>query len=155
ALNTLLEDKGVRVGLITTKGFRDIYEIGRQWRGDDVFNLFAPAPKMLLERNRIYEARGRLDYTGAVITPLDRDDVERAARALIDQNVEAIAVCFLFSYANPAHEREAAEVIRTLAPDMYVSLSSEVNPEWREYERTASTVANAYIGPPVSRYLKR
>jgi N-methylhydantoinase A len=155
ALNTLLEDKGVRVGLITTRGFRDVYEIGRQWRGDDVFNLFAPAPKMLLERDRIHEARGRLDYTGAVVTPLDRGDVERAARALVDQKVEAIAVCFLFSYANPAHEREAADIIRAVAPDIYISLSSDVNPEWREYERTASTVANAYIGPPVSRYLKR
>ena len=155
ALNTLLEDKGVRVGLITTKGFRDVYEIGRQWRGDDVFNLFAPAPKMLLTRDRIYEARGRLDYTGAIVTPLNRDDVEKAARALVVQKVEAIAVCFLFSYANPTHEREAAEIIRAIAPDIYISLSSEVNPEWREYERTASTVANAYIGPPVSRYLKR
>ena len=68
--------------------------------------------------------------------------------------VEAIAVCFLFAYANPAHEQAAAEIIREIAPELYVSLSSEVNPEWREYERTASTVANAYIGPPVSRYLR-
>ena len=77
----------------------------------------------------------------------------RAARKLVADGVEAIAVCFLFAYANPAHEKAAAEIIRDIAPHLYVSLSHEVNPEWREYERTASTVANAYIGPPVSRYL--
>ncbi len=155
ALNTLLEDKGVRVGLITTKGFRDVYEIGRQWRGEEVFNIFAPAPKMLCERDCIYEARGRLDYAGREIAPLDRGDVEHAVRNLVAQGVEAIAVCLLFSYTNAAQEREVAGIIRDIAPGIYVSLSSEVNPEWREYERTASTVANAYIGPPVSRYLRR
>src|SRR5579871_1466149 len=153
ALNTLLEDKGVRVGLITTAGFRDVYEIGRQWRGDEVFNLFAPAPKMLLGRDDICEVRERLDFRGEVVTPLDRTDVERAARTLVARGVEAIAVAFLFAYTNPRHEQEAAEIIRSVAPGLYVSLSSEVNPEWREYERTASTVANAYIGPPVARYL--
>jgi N-methylhydantoinase A len=153
ALNTLLEGKGVRVGLITTAGFRDVYEIGRQWRGDEVFNLFAPAPKMLLTRDNILEVRERLDFRGEVVTPLDRADVERAARVLVARGVEAIAVAFLFAYTNPRHEQEAAEVIRGVAPGLYVSLSSEVNPEWREYERTASTVANAYIGPPVARYL--
>ncbi len=154
ALNTLLEDKGVRIGLLTTKGFRDVYEIGRQWRGDDVFNLFAPAPKMLLTRNRIAEIGERLDYQGHVIEPLNREDVEQAVKHLLTLDIEAIAVSFLFSYTNPAHEREAAAIIRAIAPQLYVSLSSDVNPEWREYERTASTVANAYIGPPVSRYLK-
>ena len=154
ALNTMLEGKGARVGLITTRGFRDVYEIGRQWRGDEVFNIFAPAPKMLLTRDRIHEVRERLDFTGNVIEPLDADDVAAAARKLIAQGVEAVAVCFLFAYANPAHEQAAAKIIRDIAPDLYVSLSHQVNPEWREYERTASTVANAYIGPPVSRYLR-
>src|SRR5947199_1182161 len=83
ALNTLLEDKGVRVGLITTAGFRDVYEIGRQWRGDDVFNLFAPAPKMLLGRDDIFEVSERLDFRGEVVAPLNRADVERAAQELI------------------------------------------------------------------------
>ena len=90
---------------------------------------------------------------GDVIAPLDEADVAAAMRALVADGVEAIAVCFLFAYANPAHERAAAKIVRAIAPDLYLSLSSEVNPEWREYERTASTVANAYIGPPVSRYL--
>ncbi len=155
ALNTLLEDKGVRVGLITTAGFRDVYEIGRQWRGDDVFNLFAPAPKMLTTRDLIHEVHGRLDFLGKEIAPLSTQDVERAARALVEAGVEAIAVCLLHAYASPAHEKAAADVIRRVAPGLFVSLSSEVNPEWREYERTATTVANAYIGPPVSRYLQQ
>ncbi len=154
ALNTLLEDKGARVGLLTTAGFRDVYEIGRQWRGEDVFNIFAPAPKMLLTRDRIAEVRERLDFRGDVVVPLERGDVERGARALIAQSVEAIAIAFLFAYASPRHEQEAAAIIREIAPELYLSLSSEVNPEWREYERTASAVANAYIGPPVARYLR-
>jgi N-methylhydantoinase A len=153
ALNTLLQDKGVRVGLLTTRGFRDVYEIGRQWRGDEVFNIFAPAPKMLLTRDLIHEIGERLDARGGVIASLASEDVERAVRRLVADGVEAIAVCFLFAYANPAHERQAAAIIRSLAPQLYVSLSSDVNPEWREYERTASTVANAYIGPPVAHYL--
>src|SRR5262249_32534718 len=153
ALNTLLEGKGVPTGLLTTRGFRDVYEIGRQWRGEDVFNINAPAPRMLLTRDRIHEVRERLDARGEVVEPLVADDVVNAVRALVADGVEAIAVCFLFAYANPAHEQAAAKVIRDIAPNLYLSLSHEVNPEWREYERTASTVANAAIGPPVARYL--
>jgi N-methylhydantoinase A len=153
ALNTMLEGKGVRVGLLITRGFRDVYEIGRQWRGEEVFNIFAPAPKMLLTRDRIFEVGERLDSRGGVVEPLSRDDVAAAVCRLVADGIEAVAVCFLFAYSNPAHERAAAKIIRGIAPDLYVSLSHEVNPEWREYERTASTVANAYIGPPVSRYL--
>ena len=155
ALNTLLEDKGVKTGLIVNAGFRDVYEIGRQWRGEEVFNLFAPAPKMLLTRDLIHEVKGRLDYRGEVVEPLDADAVARAARALAAAGAQSIGVCLLFSFTNPAHEREAAAIIRDVAPGVFVSLSSEVNPEWREYERTASTVANAYIGPPVARYLEQ
>ena len=154
ALNTMLEGKGVRVGLLTTRGFRDVYEIGRQWRGEEVFNIFAPAPKMLLTRDRIIQIRERLGAQGEVIELLAKEDVAGAVRKLVADGVEAVAVCFLFAYANPVHEQAAAEIIRRIAPDLYVSLSHEVNPEWREYERTASTVANAYIGPPVSRYLR-
>ena len=154
ALNTMLEGKGVKVGLLTTKGFRDVYEIGRQWRGSEVFNMYAPAPKMLLTRDRVHEVRERLDYSGDVVTPIQLADVEQAVAALLKEGTAAIAVSFLFSYANPKHEQAAAEVIRRMAPDVYVSLSSDVNPQWREYERTASAVANAYIGPPTARYLQ-
>ncbi len=153
ALNTLLEDKGARVGLLTTAGFRDVYEIGRQWRGEDVFNFFAPPPRMLLTRDRIFEVRERLDHRGDIVAPLDESDVAAAVRALVADGVEAIAICFLFAFANPAHEERAAQIARAIAPGLYLSLSSAVNPEWREYERTASTVANAAIGPPVAKYL--
>jgi N-methylhydantoinase A len=153
ALNTLLEGKGVRTGLITTRGFRDVYEIGRQWRGEEVFNIFAPAPKMLLTRDRIFEVRERLGPQGEVIEKLAAEEVAAAASRLLADGVEAIAVCFLFSYADPAHELAAAAIIRSIAPNLFVSLSHEVDPQWREYERTASTVANAYIGPPVACYL--
>ncbi len=154
ALNTMLEGKGVRVGLLTTRGFRDVYEIGRQWRGADVFNMYAPAPRMLLTRDNVHEVRERLDYRGEVLEAIDTTDVERAVARLLENGIEAIAVSFLFAYANPAHEQAAAAVIRRLAPSMYVSLSSDVNPQWREYERTASAVANAYIGPPTAKYLQ-
>src|SRR3954449_13020159 len=107
ALNTLLEGRGARVGLMTTRGFRDVYEIGRQWRGEDVFNIFAPAPKMLLTRDRIFEVHERLNAKGEVIEPLVADDVANAVKALVADGVEAVAVCFLFAYANPAHERAA------------------------------------------------
>src|SRR5438270_1615753 len=100
ALNTMLENKGVRVGLLTTHGFRDVYEIGRQWRGDEVFNIFAPAPKMLLTRDRIFEIRERLGSRGEVIEPLVPEDVSDAVAKLVAEGVEAIAVCFLFAYAN-------------------------------------------------------
>src|ERR1700744_2928791 len=126
ALNMMLEGKGVRVGLLTTKGFRDIYEIGRQWRGTDVFNLYSPAPKMLLKREHIQEIDERLNYRGEVVTPIDTADIEHAVKALIDADVQAIAVSFLFSYANPAHEQTVAEVIRRIAPHIYISLSSDV-----------------------------
>ncbi len=154
ALNTLIEGKGARVGLITTRGFRDVYEIGRQWRGEAVFNIFAPAPKMLLTRDRIFEVRERIGTQGEVVEPLAAEDVADAVRKLVAQGVEAVAVCLLFAYANPAHERAVAEIARAIAPGLTVSLSHEVNPEWREYERTATTVANAHIGPPVARYLR-
>src|SRR5947207_391768 len=136
ALNTMLEGRGVRVGLITTRGFRDVYEIGRQWRGEDVFNIFAPAPKMLLTRDRILEVCERLGSRGEVIELMAEEDVRAAVRKLMADGVEAIAVCFLFAYANPIHEQAAAEIIRAMAPHIYLSLSHEVNPEWREYERT-------------------
>ena len=155
ALNTLLEDKGVPVGLITTAGFRDVYEIGRQWRGDDVFNLFAPAPKMLLARDRIFEVRERLDCHGEVVEPrwTSGRRATRPARWSPD-GVEAVAVAFLFAYANPrARAGGGRDHPRHRAHCSTSRCRARSIPEWREYERTASTVANAYIGPPVARYL--
>src|SRR6516165_9793082 len=109
---------------------------------------------MLLTRDRILEVRERLGPKGELIEPLAAAHVSAALHKLRANGVEAVAICFLFAYADPRHEKEAADIIRAIAPDLYVSLSHEVNPEWREYERTAATVANAYIGPPVARYLR-
>ncbi|MBI2849181.1 MAG: hydantoinase/oxoprolinase family protein [Chloroflexi bacterium] len=152
-VNTLLEETGAMCGLLTTKGFRDVYEIGRQWRGHDVYNLFIDGPKMLMPRQCIKEVSERLNYRGEVVRGLDLGEVSKSLRELVELGVESIAVCFLFSFANPVHEREVAQAIKEIYPMAYVSLSSEVNPEFREYERTSTTVANAYIGPKVSSYL--
>src|SRR5262249_57657141 len=122
--DAMLGGKGGRVGRVARRGLRDAYEIGRQWRGDEVFNIFPPPPKMLLTRDCIHEVEERLDARGEVVSPLSRDDVVQAIRVLLAQGVEAVAVCFLFSYANPAHEREAAKIIGEIAPGLYVSLSS-------------------------------
>src|SRR5207247_8607474 len=108
---------------------------------------------MLLTRDRIFEIRERVGARGEIIEPLVAEDVRLAVSKLAACGIEAVAVCFLFAYANPAHGKAAAEIIRTVAPDPYLSLSHEVNPEWREYERTASTVANAYTRTTDSRYL--
>ena len=152
ALNTVLEEKGSRTGLLTTQGFRDVYEIARQWKGEEVFNIFYPGGKRFVPRRRIAEVPERLDKSGDVLVPLDPDALDEAVAGLMEQGIDALAVAFLFSYVNPAHERLAAEHIRSRYPDLFVSLSSEVNPVWREYERTATTVLNAYLGPRMEQY---
>ena len=152
ALNTVLEEKGSRTGLLTTRGFRDVYEIARQWKGHEVFNIFYPGAKRFVPRRRVAEVGERLDKSGDVLVPLDLDAVDEAVASLLEQGIDALAVAFLFSYVNPAHERLAAEHIRSRYPDLFVALSSEVNPVWREYERTATTVLNAYLGPRMEQY---
>ena len=153
ALNTVLEEKGSRTGLLTTQGFRDVYEIARQWKGEEVFNIFYPGGKRFVPRRRIAEVPERLDKSGGVMVPLDLDAVDEAMAGLMEQGIDALAVAFLFAYVNPAHERLVAEHIRSRYPGLFVSLSSEVNPVWREYERTATTVLNAYLGPRMEQYV--
>ncbi len=152
ALNTVLEEKGSRTGLLTTRGFRDVYEIARQWKGHEVFNIFYPGATRFVPRRRVAEVSERLDKSGEVMVPLDLEAVDEAMAVLMEQGIDALAIAFLFSYVNPAHERLAAEHIRSRYPDLFVSLSSEVNPVWREYERTATTVLNAYLGPRMEQY---
>ena len=152
ALNTVLEEKGSNTGLLTTRGFRDVYEIARQWKGHEVFNIFYPGGKRFVPRRRVAEVPERLDKSGEVLAPLDLDAVDEAVAGLMEQGIDALAVAFLFSYVNPEHERLAAERIRSRYPGLFVSLSSEVNPVWREYERTATTVLNAYLGPRMEQY---
>ena len=154
AINTVLERKGARAALITTKGFRDVYAIGRGNR-IEAFNLFFHRPRPLVERSLTFEVPERINAAGEVLIPLDETAVEELARALLKQRVEAVAVCLLHAYANPAHERRIGEIVRRAMPDVFVTLSHEILREYREYERTSTTALNAYVGPVVQAYLSR
>ena len=142
-----------RVALLTTEGFRDVLEIGRQNRAE-VYNLFVRRPKPLVERADRIGVRERLDHRGAVVVPLDRASLDAAVAQLERSDVHAVAVSFLHAYVNPAHERAVAEALRERLPSVDVTLSSEIDPEYREYERTSTTVVNALLVPLVKRYLE-
>ena len=152
--NAIIERKGARLGLITTRGFRDILEMGSEQRYD-IYDLFVAFPDPLAARNLRLEVDERIDARGEVITPLDAATVATAAQTLKSAGCAAIAVSFLHSYANPAHEQQAAAIIRRLYPDIAISLSSEVVAEMGEYQRTVTTCANAYVQPLMARYLER
>lgn len=151
ATNALLERKGARTALVTTSGFRDVLVIGRQNR-PDLYDLSPALPLPIVPANLRLEINERVDARGAVLRRLDLDEVERLAGILsADRELESAAVCFLFSFLNPAHEQAVAERLRTLG--LFVSVSHEILPEYREYERTATTVVNAYVAPVLDRYL--
>jgi len=152
--NTVIERKGARVGLITTKGFRDSIEMGGEIRYD-LYDLFLERPEPLAPRYLRVEVDERVDAEGRVLRPLSRESVRAAAESLLREGVEAIAVCFLHSYRNDSHERLAKEVLREIVPDLPVCISSEVAPEIREFERGSTTVANAYVLPLMRDYLAR
>ncbi|MGQ0567990.1 MAG: hydantoinase/oxoprolinase family protein [Armatimonadota bacterium] len=151
--NTLLERKGALVGLITTQGFRDILEIRTEQRYD-IYDLFLRYPQPLSPRYVRRGVRERVDRDGRQLEPVDADEVRRILADFKAQDVGAVAVCFLHAFRNPANERRVEEIIRAEWPDVPISLSSTIAPEIREYERTSTTVANAYVQPLVARYLK-
>jgi N-methylhydantoinase A len=152
ASNAILELKGAKTGLITTKGFRDVLEI-RNLRMPHLYDLTWQKPPPLVERYLRVVVEERINANGAVEQPLDPADAERAVEALLAEGVEAIAVCLLHAYANPVHEQVIQEVIARRAPHLSVCISSDVLPEIKEYERTSTTVINTYIMPIVARYL--
>ncbi|HET7344180.1 MAG TPA: hydantoinase/oxoprolinase family protein [Methylomirabilota bacterium] len=152
ATNAIIEGKTARVGMLVTRGFRDILEIGRQIRSR-LYDVHLQKPAPLVPREWSLEIDERLDAEGRVLQPLDLAEVRRAARTLERAGVEAIVVCFLHSYLNPAHERAAAAVLRELLPRTYLSVSSEVCPEFREYLRGSTAAVNAAVMPIVSRYV--
>jgi N-methylhydantoinase A len=154
ATNALIERRGARTGLLTTEGFRDVIEIGAESRFDQ-YDLGLEKPPALVARPLRKGVPERIDVEGRVLLPLDQAAVLDAARFFAAEGVESLAIAFLHSYANPAHEREAAALIRSVLPDIEMSLSSEVSPEMREYERFSTTVANAYVQPIVAGYLGR
>lgn len=153
ATNAILEMKGVRTAHVTTKGFRDVLEM-RRLRVPQLYDLQYVTPPPLVPRRLRFEVAERIAPTGEVRRPLDESEVRDIAFVLKAKEVEAVSICFLHSYVNPTHEREAAEILReVLGDDVYISCSSEVLPEIREYERTSTVVVNAYIGPIMDRYL--
>jgi len=154
ATNALLERHGARTALVTTAGFADVLAIGRQDR-PALYDLQPSRPPPLVPAERRHEVPERLDAEGTVLTPLDEDAVRRLADTLAEQDVESVALVFLFSYQNPAHEKRAAALLRDALPDVPITRSSALLPEYREYERTATTVVNAYVRPQVARYLER
>jgi len=154
ASNAILEHKGARTGLITTRGFRDVLEI-RTLRMPRLYDIAWTKPPPLVERYLRVEVDERINVKGAVERPLREADVRQAVDKLLKEGVEAIAVCLLHSYVNPAHERMIKAIIEEMAPQLTLSISSEVLPEIKEYERTSTTVINAYVRPIVESYLSR
>jgi N-methylhydantoinase A len=154
ATNALIERRGVRTGLVTTQGFRDVLELGTESRFDQ-YDITMDKPPPLVPRRLRFGVPERVAADGAVLLPLDELAVRGAAAALREAGVQSVAVAFLHAYANPAHERRAAEILRDAMPGISLSLSSEVSPEMREYERFSTTAANAYVQPIVASYLLR
>jgi N-methylhydantoinase A len=152
ATNAIIERKGAKTGLLTTEGHRDSLEIRDEGRYD-LYDLFLENPKPLVPRRHRLGVKERVLADGSVYQPIDLDDARQKIKTLLDEGVEAIAVCFLHSYQNPAHERSVMPLIRQLAPNVKVSISSEVAPEIREYPRTSTTVTNVYVQDLVERYL--
>src|SRR5262249_21372473 len=152
--NIVIERKGRNVALLTTRGFRDVLVIGREKRYQ-LYDLFIEKPSPLVPRSRVREVTERIAFDGEVLTSLDETELRATVRALAKEGVTSLAVCFLHAYANPAHERRTAEIVRAEAPHVAVSLSSDVSPVIREYERTSTTVVNAYVMTAVRDYLER
>ncbi|GLX97281.1 hydantoinase/oxoprolinase family protein [Herbidospora sp. NBRC 101105] len=154
-LNAVLERRGGPTGIITNEGFRDVFLIGRgNVPPDHMYDFQYERPESLVRRRHTAGVRGRLDYRGRVVEELDPDSVRAAARTLVEEHgVHGIAVCFLHSYLNPAHEREAAAIIREAYPQVSLSLSTDIVREYREYERTSTTVLEAYIRPIFESYV--
>ena len=152
ATNALLERRGARMALVTTEGFRDVLEIARQNRAS-LYDLAMDRPPPLVPRELRFTVKERMGPEGE-IEPLDEESLGRAVEALEESGVEAVAVCLLFAFAHPGHERRVGEALREALPEVHVSLSSEVLPEFREYERFSTTAADAYLGPKLAAYLK-
>jgi N-methylhydantoinase A len=154
ATNALIERRGAKTALITTNGFRDVIEMRTESRFE-LYDLNLVLPEPLLARNRRYVVNERVEATGRVLIPLNRAEVEALADELAEANYESIAVGLLHSYVNDAHERMIRDVLTEKLPGVMISLSSEVSPQMREYERFNTTIANAYIKPLMKTYLDR
>ncbi|MFZ0448854.1 MAG: hydantoinase/oxoprolinase family protein [Desulfatiglandaceae bacterium] len=153
-INSIIERKGARTGLITTKGFRDILELGRESRYS-VYDIFAEFPQPLIPRRFRFEVDERIRSDGSILKSLDPEEARSIIRRLLNMEVESIAVCLINSFENPVHELMIKEIIREEAPNLTVSISYEVLPQIKEYERTSTTATNAYVKPLTKRYLSK
>jgi N-methylhydantoinase A len=153
--NALLEGKGVKTGLLVTRGFRGIYEVGEQARpyGPAIFDVLYDKPAMLVPASLTGEVAERVDFKGNVLMPLDEGALRQTVRTLSGRGIESLAVCLLFSFLHPEHEARVREIVAEEAPELGVSLSSEVLPQIREYYRLSTTVINAYLQPILARYI--
>src|ERR1700730_14760961 len=154
ATNALIQHKGVPTGLVTTDGFRDLLEIGRQKR-PDLYDIFADKPPTLVERSLRLGVAERLRHTGEVEIALDEAAVRAAARKLRAARVSAVAISFLYSFVRPEHELRAKEIVQEEYPEAFICTSHEIAPEFREFERLSTAVVNAYLGPVMKRYIDR
>jgi N-methylhydantoinase A len=152
AINAILTKGGAATGLLTTRGFRDVFEIRRSDRGD-MFNYWWRAPDPLVSRQNRYEIGERVAFDGTIVTELNEDDVADAVARMRARGIESVAICFLNSFVNPEHELRTKAIVQELWPEVYVCASGEIAPEILEFERTATTTANAYVGPIMQSYL--
>ena len=152
--NALIERRGAATALVTTSGFRDVLEIARQ-RRPELYNLQTVRPEPLVPRDLRFEVSERIQHDGSVLKPLAEDEVRRLVPVLRASGVRAVAICFLFSFLNPVHERRVKEILEQELPDLFISVSSDIVPEFREYERTSTVVMNSYLGPLMRTYIDR
>ncbi len=150
--NTLIERKGAKTALVTTSGMRDVLDIGREWRYD-IYDLEIELPQPLIEKGDRIEVDERLDARGGELSPLSAQEIDRVVNELRDLNVASVAISLLHSYVNPTHEKKIAESVKAALPHMCVSLSSDLAREIKEFERTSTVAANAYVKPLVATYL--
>lgn len=152
ATNTIIERKGALCALVTTEGFRDVLELGR-FRSPRLYDLTYQKPKPLIDRRLRFEVSGRIDSSGAIVKPLDEEGLKTVAAQIRKQGVQSLAICFVNSHINPAHEQRALRILQELLPEMSISASTNLVPQIGEYERTSTTVVNAYIQPVVQHYV--
>ncbi|OLN26614.1 hydantoinase/oxoprolinase family protein [Desulfosporosinus metallidurans] len=152
-LNAFLQRRGAKVAIITTKGFKDVYEIGRGNR-TEMYSMYFRKPKPLVERKDVFEVNERVLFDGTVEVSLDKDNVVRVAEEIKKRGFDSIAVCLINAYSNPEHEVEIRDILEKALPGKSISLSHKIAREWREYERTSTVVLNAYIAPNVAKYLE-
>ena len=152
-VNMIAQKQLQGTALITTKGFRDVLEIGRAYRSENIYDIFMDKSDPLVSRDLRFEVTERVDFRGKVLEPLNEEEVIKIIQKMKERNIKSVAVCLLHSYANPVHEKRIKEIIKKEWPEAYVSISYEINPQFREYERTSTTVINAFMMPNMDSHL--